>query len=177
MDFHKAKWNYWKSGISASKFIRNEKSQQLGGNIREIRFAKNPRDLEEPMPGVFQKMNQQVNEEGERDSGNEKNFNVNQTKDLKTQLDNKFRDYDRIVEGRRIPNEIDKVGDIMKTREVRDNNINEDEVRKLVWQYFKDYDPWKDQDVNIISNSKTVLQSTKDDMFNDRYKALQKWIN
>ena len=50
---------------------------------------------------------------------------------MKTQLDNRFRDYDGIVEGRRIPNEIDKVGDMMKTREVQDININEDEVRKL----------------------------------------------
>ena len=112
------------------------------------------------MPGVFQKKNQQVNEDGESDFGNEKNDNVNQTKDLKTQLDNKFRDYGGMVEGRRIPNEMDKMGDMMKIEEVQDNNINEDVARKLVRKYVKAYDPRKDQDGNIISNSKTVLQST-----------------
>ena len=85
-NFHKIKWNYWKSGISAAKFIWNEKSQQLDGNSREIRFAKNPRDLEKPMPGVFQKMNPQVNDDRESDSDNEKNENVNQTKRIENTI-------------------------------------------------------------------------------------------
>ena len=33
--------------------------------------------------------------------------------------------------------EMDKLGDIMKTLEVQDNNITEDEVRKFVSQYVK----------------------------------------
>ena len=107
------------------------------------------------------------------------NVNVNQIKDLKTQLDNKrrkvkFRDNDGMVEGRRFINEMNKSGDIIKAREVLDNNVNEEEVRKLVRHYVKTYVPRKDQNENLISNSQTVLQATKDDILNDRYKVLQK---
>ena len=58
-------------------------SQELGGNnnSREIRFAMNPRDLQEPMPGILQKMSPHVNVDAESDSGSEKNDNVNQIKD------------------------------------------------------------------------------------------------
>ena len=58
-------------------------------------------------------------------------------------MDNKRRkvkyidDDDEMVEERRIPNEMDKLGDMMKTLEVQDNNITEDEVRKFVSQYVK----------------------------------------
>ena len=151
-------------------------SQELGGNSREIKFAMNPRDLREPSAGVLQKMSPHVNVDGESDSGSEKNDNVNQIKDLKTQLDNRrsnviLRNDDGMVEERAIPNEMDR---LMKTREVQENNITEEEVKKLVRQYVKAYDPRKDQDGNLISNSQTVVQSTKDEMFNDRYKVLQK---
>ena len=152
-------------------------SQELDGNSREIKFVMNPRDLQEPKPGVLQKMSPHVNVDGESDSGSEKNDNVNQIKDLKTQLDNKrkkvkFRDDDGMVERRR--KEKNKLNDSMKTREVQDKNITEDEVKRMVRQYVKAYDPRKDQDGNLISNSQTVLRSTKDDLFNDRYKVLQK---
>ena len=154
-------------------------SQELGGNSREIRFAMNPRDLQEPMPGVLQKMSPHVNVDGESDSGSEKNDNVNQIKDLRTQLDNRrsnviLKNDDGMVEGRQIPNEMDKIGDMVRTTKEPQENITEEEVKKLVRQYVKAYDPRKDQDGNLISNSQTVLQSAKDDMFNDRYKVLQK---
>ena len=155
-------------------------SQELGGNnnSREIRFAMNPRDLQEPMPGILQKMSPHVNVDAESDSGSEKNDNVNQIKDLKTQLDNRrsnviLKNDDGMVEGRKIPNEIDKIEDMVRTKD-NPENITEEEVKKLVRQYVRAYDPKKDQDGNLISNSQTVLQSTKDDMFNDRYKVLQK---
>ena len=41
-------------------------------------------------------------------------------------------------------------------------------------QYVRAYDPKRDQDGNLISNKQTVVQSKKDEMFNDRYKVLQK---
>ena len=63
---------------------------------------------------------------------------------------------------------------MMKTREVQDNNTNEDEVRKLVRSYVKNYEPRKDRDGNLISNSQTHLHYAKDDMFNDRYKVCKK---
>ena len=154
-------------------------SQEIGNNnSREIRFAMNPRDLQEPMPGVLQKMSPHVNVDGESDSGSEKNDNVNQIKDLKTQLDNRrsnviLRNDDGMVESRRIPNEMDKIEDMVRSREMQDN-ITGEEVKKLVRQYVKAYDPRKDQDGNLISDSQTILQSTKDAMYNERYKVLQK---
>ena len=73
---------------------------------------------------------------GESDYGSEKNVNANQIIDLKTQLDNKrrkvkFRD-DGMVERRNITNDMDKISDMINAREVPDNNIYEDEVRKFV---------------------------------------------
>ncbi len=153
-------------------------SQDMGNNSREIKFAMNPRDLQEPMPGILQKMSPHVNVDGESDSGSDKNDNVNQIKDLKTQLDNRrsnviLKNDDGMVEGRRIPNEMDKIEDMVRLREMQEN-ITGEEVKKLVRQYVKAYDPRKDQDGNLISTSQTVLQSTKDDMYNERYKVLQK---
>ena len=43
-----------------------------------------------------------------------------------------IRNDDGMVEGRRISNEIDKLGDMMRTKEVQENNITEEEVKKLV---------------------------------------------
>ena len=165
-------------GLMQQNSYEMKNSQDLGGNSREIRFTMNPRDLQEPMPGILQKMSPHVNVDGESDSGSEKNDNVNQIKDLKTQLDNKrnviLRNDDGMVEGKKISNEMDKLGEMMRGKEVQDNTITEDEVKKLVRQYVKAYDPRKDKDGNLISNSQTVLESSKDEMFNDRYKVLQK---
>ena len=47
----------------------------------------NPRDLQEPMHGVLRKMSPKGNVEGDSDTNSEKNDNVNQIKDLKSQLD------------------------------------------------------------------------------------------
>ena len=165
-------------GLMQQNSYEMKNSQDLGGNSREIRFTMNPRDLQEPMPGILQKMSPHINVDGESDSGSEKNDNVNQIKDLKTQLDNKrnviLRNDDGMVEGKKISNEMDKLGEMMRGKEVQDNTITEDEVKKLVRQYVKAYDPRKDKDGNLISNSQTVLESSKDEMFNDRYKVLQK---
>ena len=162
-------------GILQKSSFEMKGSQELG-NSREIKYNMNPRDLQEPMPGILQKMSPHVNVDGESDSGSEKNDNTNQIKDLKTQLDNRrnliVRNDDGMVEGRPIPNEMEKIEDLVRSRE--QENITGEEVKKLVRQYVRAYDPKKDQDGNLISNSQTVLQSTKDDMFNDRYKVLQK---
>ena len=94
----------------------------------------NPRDLQEPMPGILQKMSPHVNVDAESDSGSEKNDNVNQIKDLKTQLDNRrsnviLKNDDGMVEGRKSPNEIDKIEDMVRTKD-NPENITEEEVKK-----------------------------------------------
>ena len=47
----------------------------------------NPRDLQEPLPGVLRKMSPKGNVEDDSDSVSEKNDNINQIKDLKSQLE------------------------------------------------------------------------------------------
>ena len=84
-----------------------------------------------------------------------------------------MRNDDGMIEEKQLPNEIDKIEDLVRTREMQDN-ITGEEVKKLVRQYVKAYDPRKGEDGNLISNSQNVLQSKKDEMFNDRYKVLQK---
>ena len=148
------------------------------GNDREIRYNMNPRDLQEPRPGILQKMSPHVNVDGDSDSASEKNENINQIKDLKTQLDRRnneefnVRNDDGMVEGRQIPNEMDNYEDMVRSRE--QENITGEDVKKLMTQYVRAYDPRRDQDGNLISNKQTVLQSKKDEMFNERYKVLQK---
>ena len=44
-------------------------SIELGGNSKEIKFAMNPRDLQEPTPGILQKMSPHGNVDGESGSG------------------------------------------------------------------------------------------------------------
>ena len=153
-------------------------SNDFRGNDREIRYAMNPRDLQEPRPGILQKMSPHVNVDGDSDSASEKNENITQIKDLKTQLDRRnnedlnIRNDDGMIEGRQIANELDRYEDMVRTRE--QENITGEDVKKLVTQYVRAYDPRRDQDGNLISNRQTVLQSKKDEMFNDRYKVLQK---
>ena len=153
-------------------------SNDFRGNDREIRYNMNPRDLQEPRPGILQKMSPHVNVDGDSDSASEKNENMNQIKDLKTQLDRRnneefnVRNDDGMIEGRQIPNEMENYEDMVRTRE--QENITGEDVKKLMTQYVRAYDPKRDQDGNLISNKQTVLQSKKDEMFNDRYKVLQK---
>jgi hypothetical protein len=153
-------------------------SNEFRGNDREIRYNMNPRDLQEPRPGILQKMSPHVNVDGDSDSASEKNENMNQIKDLKTQLDRRnneefnVRNDDGMIEGRQIPKEMENYEDMVRTRE--QENITGEDVKKLMTQYVRAYDPKRDQDGNLISNKQTVLQSKKDEMFNDRYKVLQK---
>ena len=149
----------------------------MGHNSREIKFSVNPRDLQEPTPGILQKMSPQGNVDGSSDSNSEKNDNINQIKDLKSQLDRRtnviIKSDDGMVEGRPIPNDLEKIEDLVRTREMQEN-ITGEEVKKLVKHYVKAYDPSRGEDGNLISNSQTVLTSTKNDPFNERYKVLQK---
>jgi hypothetical protein len=123
-------------------------------------------------------MSPHVNVDGDSDSNSVKNENINQIKDLKTQLDRRnvedinIRNDDGIIEGRQIQNEMENYEDMVRTRE--QENITGDDVKKLVTQYVRAYDPKRDQDGNLISTKQTVLLSKKDEMFNDRYKVLQK---
>ena len=149
-------------------------------NSREIQFAMNPRDLQEPLPGVLRKMSPKGNVEGDSDSNSEKNDNVNQIRDLKSQLDRNnhvmFRNDDGLNMGeisRQNRGDMENIEVMARTREFQEN-VNGEEVKKLIKYYVKTYDPHKGEDGNLISNSQTIIQSNQDQLFNERYKVLQK---
>ena len=147
---------------------------------REIQYGMNPRDFQEPGPGILRKMSPKGNVEGDSDSNSEKNDNVNQIRDLKTQLDRNmhvmFKNEDGIGIGdKNMQNrgDLDNLEIMAKTKEFQENT-NDEEVKKLIKYYVKTYDPHKGEDGNLISNSQTVILSNHDKLFNDRYKVLQK---
>ena len=150
-------------------------------NSREIQFSMNPRDLQEPLPGVLRKMSPKGNVDGDSDSNSEKNDNVNQIRDLKSQLDRNnnhvmFRNDDGMGMGeinRQNRGDMENIEVMARTREFQENATGE-EVKKLIKYYVKTYDPHKGEDGNLISNSQTIIQSNQDQLFNDRYKVLQK---
>ena len=144
--------------------------------VREGQFSMNPRDYN----GIIGKMSPRGNIDGDSDSNSEKNENNNiQIKDLRSQLEKRqnvqIRNDDGMIEGTKpIQNELEKIEDMVKMQEKTRDNITEDEVKKLVKMYVKSYDPKKDAEGRLISDKQTVVPSMKEDLFNDRYKVLQK---
>ena len=170
--------------IHQSSFINN--SEEVDTNreypVREAKYSVNVRDF-----GLLGKMSPRANIEGDSESNSDKNeANVNNTvqiKDLRTQLEKRqnvqIRNDDGMVEGTKpIQNEIEKIEQLAKIQENKlKDNITEEEVKKLVKLYVKSYDPTKDDEGRLISNKQTVvssIQPVKEDLFNDRYKVLQK---
>ena len=153
------------------------KSENRDFPVREGQYSINPRDYN----GILGKMSPRANIDGDSDSNSEKNDNNNnQIRDLRTQLEKRqsvhLRSDDGMVEGTKpIQNELEKIEDIVKMQESKaKDNITEEEVKKLVKLYVKSYDPKKDGEGRLISNKQTVVPSIKEDLFNDRYKVLQK---
>ena len=144
--------------------------------VREAQYTMNPRDYN----GILGKMSPRANIDGDSDSNSEKNENNNiQIKDLRSQLEKRqnvqIRNDDGMIEGTKpIQNELEKIEDMVKMQEKTKDNITEEEVKKLVKMYVKSYDPKKDGEGRLISNKQTVVPSMKEDLFNDRYKVLQK---
>jgi hypothetical protein len=150
----------------------------------------NPRDLQEQSP-IQGKMSPKNNVDDDSNSDiksqqNETNINnVNapqtQLKDLKTQMDRNvnvlYKENDGMVEystnSKPIGNDLEKIEDYVKTQEIR-AGMSQNELKKLVKQISKGYDPIKGKSGRLISSRQTVIPSSNDDIFNDRYKVLQK---
>ena len=164
--------------------MENE-NEGMGGNSldnREIQFPINPRDFQEPSPGILQKMSPKGNVEGDSESNSEKNDNVNEINDLKTQLDKNMhvilKNEDGIGIGdknRNIRNrgDMENIEIMAKAKEFQDNT-NTDGIKKLIKYYVRTYDPKQGQDGNLISNYQVIMPSNQDNLFNERYKVLQK---
>ena len=142
-------------------------------NSREIQFAMNARDLQGPLPGVLRKMSPKGNVEGDSDTHSKINDNVNQIRDLKSQLDRNnhvmFRNDDGLNTGeinRQNRGDMENIEVMARTREFQEN-VTGEEVKKLIKYYVKIYDPHKGEDGNLISNSQTIIQSNQDQLFND----------
>ena len=151
----------------------------LSGNSREIQYNMNPRDLNEQSIGTG-KMSPKGNVEDESTSDiKQSDIPQTQLKDLKSQMDRNQNvlirpDADGMVEGvRPIQNDMEKIEDYVRTKDQREN-MTEAEVKKLIKQMTKGYDPNKGREGRLISTSQTVIPSANEDIFNDRYKVLQK---
>ena len=169
---------------SSSGIMQQGMNDQRGmdQNSREIQFAMNPRDLQEPRPGVLRKMSPKGNVEGDSESVSEKNENINQIKDLKSQLEQNnnqiFKNEDGIGMGelkRQNRGDLENIEIMARTGRFPDNaNFTGEEVKKLIKYYVKTYDPHKGEDGNLISNSQMIIPLNQDQLFSERYKVLQK---
>ena len=137
-------------------------------------------DFQEQSPGILQKMSPKQNVEGESDTNSEKNDNVNEINDLKTQLDRNMhvmlKNEDGIGLGdKNIRNrgDMENIEIMAKSKEFQENS-NSENVKKLIKYYVKTYDPRRGEDGNLISNSQVIIASNQDRLFNERYKVLQK---
>ena len=147
---------------------------------REIQYPMNPRDFQEPSPGILRKMSPKQNVEGDSETNSEKNDNVNEINDLKTQLDRNMHVMIKNDDGLGIGNknirnrgDIENIEIMAKSKEFQDNS-NSDNVKKLIKYYVKTYDPRRGEDGNLISNYQVIIPSNQDSLFNERYKVLQK---
>ena len=134
----------------------------LNGNSREIQYSMNPRDLREPLPNLMNKMSPNKNVDDESTSDNKGNDTATQLKDLKSQMDRNANlvrnEGDGMIEqpSRQIRNDMEKMEDYTKNREIRDT-ITEGEMKKLVRQMTKGYDPRKGNEGRLISTSQTII--------------------
>ena len=149
-------------------------------NQRDLQYPVNIRDYQEPSPGILRKMSPKQNVEGDSDSNSEKNDNVNEINDLKTQLDRNMhmmvKNDDGIGLGdRSLRNrgDMENIEIMAKSKEFQDN-ANSDSVKKLIKYYVKTYDPRRGEDGNLISNYQVIIPSNQDRLFNERYKVLSK---
>jgi hypothetical protein len=130
---------------SSSGILQQGMTEQRGmeQNNREIQFVMNLRDLQEPLPGVLRKMSPKGNVEGDSDSVSEKNDNINQIKDLKSQLERNnnqiLNNDDGIGMGemnRQNRGDMENIEMITRTGGFQDNvNVTENEVKKLIKYY------------------------------------------
>ena len=155
--------------------------RMIDQNNREIQFSMNPRDLQEPLPGVLRKMSPKGNVDGDSDSASEKNENINQIKDLKSQLERNNQQVYKNEDGmigdmnRQNRGDMENIEIMARTGGFQENtNVPGEDVKKLIKYYVKTYDPHKGEDGNLISNSQMIIPLNQDQLFNDRYKVLQK---
>ena len=144
---------------------------------REIQYSMNPRDLREPIPGIMSKMSPNKNVEDESTSDMKGNDTASQLKELKNQMTrntNIHNDGDGMAEGtKQIRNDIEKIDDYIKARDTREA-LTEGEIKKIMRQITKGYDPRKGKEGRLISTSQTIIPGESEDVFNDRYRVLQK---
>ena len=180
--------NYMQPGEQQPIFMNNNLENKGSGefvntNTREIQYNMNPRDLKETnFNGFNDKMSPNKNVDDENDSNSEKNDNpTNQIKDLKMQMEQAGNlvkpDIDGMNEGnveQNIQNDIEKIEDFNIRRKNPEINMTEAEIKKLIKQMTKGYDPKIGKEGRLISTSQEVIPSSNNDIFIDRYRVLKK---
>ena len=87
------------------------------------------------------------------------------------------------VEGMEMPqdmihsykDDINKLGEILNARSnPAKEGYSEGEIKHMIKKVSKYYDPKKTKEGTLISENKTIIHGAPDDMFNDRYRVLQK---
>ena len=163
--------------VGVNPYQTKGSNEFIAGGSREIQYSMNPRDLREPIPSVIGKMSPNKNVDDESLSENKGNDTATQLKDLKTQMDrnaNNVHESDGMMEHpRQIRNDMEKIDDYVKNRESRDT-MTEGDFKKLVKQMTKGYDPRKGNEGRLISTSQTIIPGNSEEIFQDRYKVLQK---
>ena len=135
-------------------------------------YTMHPRELRDPLVNKMSP-NKNIDDESALDpKGRDTSL---QLRDLKNQMYRNTRgDGDGMVERSRIiKNDMDKIDYYIRGKDIKDN-LTENEIKRIMRQITKGYDPTKGKEGRLISKSQMIIPGESDDIFNDRYRVLQK---
>ena len=167
------------SGVMISSLGGKQSPGLHAANSKEATYIMNPREGMEPLNNMS-KMSPKQNIDDINSSGEKGYDNQTQLNSFKNTLGNNNM---RVVSGTYV-NDVTAVKDMLNTRKDRSvdnkynnmtyNNMTYGDVKKLVRRFTKVYDPKKTKEGNLISESQVIVPGANDDVFNSRYKVLQK---
>ena len=167
------------SGVMISSLGGKQSPGLHAANSKEATYIMNPREGMEPL-NTMSKMSPKQNIDDINSSGEKGYDNQTQLNSFKNTLGNNNM---RVVSGTYV-NDVTAVKDMLNTRKDRSvdnkynnmtyNNMTYGDVKKLVRRFTKVYDPKKTKEGNLISESQVIVPGANDDVFNSRYKVLQK---
>ena len=139
----------------------NVQSKNSPGMVGQGSMIMNPREGREPMINKMSP-NQNIDDNNSsQDKGYESQARWN---DLKNVLGNQVRSY----------NEVNDKQTQIKYNNATYNNMTMGDVKNLVKRFTKVYDPRKTEEGALISQSQVIVPGANDEVFNGRYRVLQK---
>ena len=168
------------SNVMVTSMGGNIKSQSMlqGHNAKDVTYVMNPRDGREPLQTI-NKMSPNKNIDEINASGDKGYDSQSKLNDLKSGLGKNVAVYnvgDQMVpDNTQYRNDINQLGEILGSRSnPMKEGYSEGEIKKLVKKITKVYDPKKTKEGALISENQTIIPGANDEIFNDRYKVLQK---